>query len=154
MALSNRPLKGAIMSAQVTAAMQAAERIYHAWDEALGRKDLEAAVSLYAEDATLESPLVRYLCGSEDGVIRGKAQLRSFVERVFRTTPPQRQRYRRGFFTDGTKLMWEYPRVTDQGEQIDLVEVMELKNGLIQHHRVYWGWLGVKFLQEGQHRRE
>jgi ketosteroid isomerase-like protein len=52
-------------------AMQAAERIYHAWDEALGRKDLEGALSLYAEDATLESPLVRYLRGSEDGVIRG-----------------------------------------------------------------------------------
>jgi hypothetical protein len=50
--------------------------------------------------------------------------------------------------------MWEYPRLTDKGEQIDLVEVMELKDGLIQHHRVYWGWLGAKFLQEGQHRRE
>jgi hypothetical protein len=140
--------------AMKAAAMKAAERIYHAWDEALGRKDLDAALSLYAEDATLESPLVRYLRGSEDGVIRGKAALRPFVEQVFRTQPPKRQRYRRGFFTDGTHLMWEYPRRTDKGEQIDLVEVMELRDGLIQHHRVYWGWLGVKFLQEGQHRRE
>ncbi|MBV8186941.1 MAG: nuclear transport factor 2 family protein [Alphaproteobacteria bacterium] len=134
--------------------LQAAERIYHAWDEALGRKDLEGALSLYTEDATLESPLVRYLLGSQDGVIRGKAALRPFVEQVFRTQPRERQRYRRGFFTDGTRLMWEYPRLTDQGEQIDLVEVMELKDGLIQHHRVYWGWLGTKFLQEGHHRTE
>jgi hypothetical protein len=142
------------MNEQIINATQAAERIYHAWDEALGRKDLDAALSLYAEDATLESPLVRYLRGSEGGVIRGKAALRPFVEQVFRTQPPQRQRYRRGFFTDGTHLMWEYPRRTDKGEQIDLVEVMELRDGLIQHHRVYWGWHGVKFLQEGQHRRE
>ena len=143
------------MCAQATiTAMQAAERIYHAWDEALGRKDLDAALSLYAEDATLESPLVRYLLGSKDGVIRGKDELRPFVEQVFRTTPAQRQRYRRGFFTDGTKLMWEYPRVTEHGEQLDLVEVMELKDGLIQRHRVYWGWLGMRFLQEGHHRRE
>jgi len=142
------------MTSHTTAAMQAAERIYHAWDEALGRKDIDAALSLYAEDATLESPLVRYLRGSEDGVIHGKAELRPFVEKVFRTQPPQRQRYRRGFFTDGTHLMWEYPRTTDRGEQIDLVEVMELKDGLIRRHRVYWGWLGGKFLEEGQHRRE
>lgn len=94
------------MSEQRTAAMEAAERIYHAWDEALGKKDLEAALSLYAEDATLESPLVRYLRGSDDGVIRGKAALRPFVEQVFRNQPPQRQRYRRGFFTDGRQLMW------------------------------------------------
>ena len=43
--------------------------------------------------------------------------------------------------------MWEYPRATPTGEQIDLVEVMELRDGLIQRHRVYWGWFGVKALQ-------
>jgi hypothetical protein len=78
--------------------------------------------------------------------------LRSFVEMVFRTQPPQRKRYRRGFFTDGARLMWEYPRAAADDEQFDLVEVMELKQGLIQHHRVYWGWFGMKHLQEGAHR--
>jgi len=38
------------------------------------------------------------------------------------------------------------------GEQFDLVEVMELRDGLIRHHRVYWGWFGLKHLQEGGHR--
>lgn len=133
-------------------AVEASERIYHAWDEALGKKDLEASLALYAEDATLESPLVRHLRQSDRGVIEGKAALRPFVETVFRTQPPQRKRYRRGFFADGTCLMWEYPRVTADGEQFDLVEVMELKDGLIQHHRVYWGWFGMKHLQQGAHR--
>jgi hypothetical protein len=139
-------------SATNSAAVEAAERIYHAWDEALGKKDLEAALALYSEDATLESPLVRHLRQSDRGVIEGKAALRPFVETVFRTQSPQRKRYRRGFFTDGTRLMWEYPRVAADGEQFDLVEVMELKDGLIQHHRVYWGWFGMKHLQEGAHR--
>jgi hypothetical protein len=32
------------------------------------------------------------------------------------------------------------------GEQMDLVEVMELNDeGLIQHHKVYWGWFGLWF---------
>ena len=135
-----------------SAAMEAAERIYHAWDEALGKKDLEASLALYADDATLESPLVHHLQQSDRGVIKGKVALRAFVETVFRTQPPQRKRYRRGFFTDGTRLMWEYPRAAADGEQFDLVEVMELKDGLIQHHRVYWGWFGMKHLQEGAHR--
>jgi len=140
-----------LQSADSTA-IEAAGRIYHAWDDALGRKDIEAATALYAEDCTLESPLVRHLLGSEKGVVQGKADLRAFVEKVFSTQPPQRKRYRHGFFTDGHRLMWEYPRVGADGEQFDLVEVMELKDGLIQHHRVYWGWFGSKHLQEGGHR--
>ena len=51
--------------------MGAAERIYHAWDAALGRKDLEAALALYAPDATIESPLVRHLLGGAEGICRG-----------------------------------------------------------------------------------
>jgi len=36
-----------------------AERVYRDWDDALGRKDVEAAIALYAPDCLLESPLVR-----------------------------------------------------------------------------------------------
>ena len=44
--------------------------------------------------------------------------------------------------------MWEYPRATPDGEQMDFVEVMEIENGLISRHCVYWGWRGVKVLDE------
>jgi ketosteroid isomerase-like protein len=47
-------------------AVHAAERIYHDWDEALGAKDVEAAVALYAPDCRLESPLVRHLLKSDE----------------------------------------------------------------------------------------
>ena len=50
-------------------------------------------------------------------------------------------------------LVWEYPRATPNGEQIDLVEVMELENGLIHRHRVYWGWYGVKTIEEDRYHR-
>jgi hypothetical protein len=101
-------------------------------------------MKLYAKVATLESPLVRHLLGSPSGVIEGRDNLRQFVEKVFQHLPKLRRRYRTGFFTDGTKLMWEYPRATPEGEQMDFVEVMELKDGLIHHHRVYWGWRGLE----------
>lgn len=133
-------------------AVRTAEQIYHAWDSALGRHDLEGALGLYAEDAVLESPLVRHLLGGEEGVIDDRAKLRDFVTMVFARTPPLRQRHRTGFFTDGHRLIWEYPRVTPAGQQLDLVEVMEIEGGLIRRHCVYWGWLGVKLLEQDGYR--
>lgn len=122
-----------------------AEQIYRLWDDALGKKDLEASLSLYADDASIESPLVQHLMKTKDGIVRGKDNLRKFITVVFQTNPPQRKRFRTGFFTDGRMIMWEYPRATPQGEQMELVEVMEIEGGLIRRHRVYWGWyaLGV-----------
>ncbi len=55
--------------------VRAAEHTYHAWDEALGRKDLDAALALYAPDATIESPLVPHLLGSEVSICRGHDNL-------------------------------------------------------------------------------
>jgi SnoaL-like protein len=134
-------------------AIAAAERIHHEWDEALGAKDVNAALRLYAEDATLESPLVCHLLEQDGGIVTGRENLRSFIELVFQRTPPLRQRYRRHHFTDGKMLTWEYPRATPGGEQMDLVEVMEIHDGLIQHHRVYWGWRALQVLQRDEYRK-
>jgi ketosteroid isomerase-like protein len=130
------------------------ERIYHEWDDALSKLDVERILSLYAPDATLESPLVPHLLKTETGVLRGHAQLRPLLEELARTQPPTRKFYRTGYFTDGKKVMWEYPRATPQGDQQDFVEVMEIKDGLIQHHRVYWGWFGVGVLMRDEHHRQ
>ena len=130
------------------------ERVYRAWDAALGAKDVDAAIALYAPDVELESPLVRHLLKSERGVVEGREALRDFVRTVFARTPPARKRHRTGFFTDGTTLMWEYPRATPEGEQMDFVEVMEITDGLIRRHRVYWGWYGVKTIEEDRYRPE
>ena len=131
---------------------RAAERIYQQWDDALGKKDLDAALRLYAPDATLESPLVRHLLGKEQGVARGHDELRAFIEKVFQRTPPSRRRFRSPLFTNGALVTWEYPREAPDGEQLDLVEVMELRDGLIQHHRVYWGWKSLGVLERDEYR--
>jgi steroid Delta-isomerase len=61
-------------------------------------------------------------------------------------------RYRTGtFFSNGRQLTWEYPRHTPHGDQVDLVEMMDIANGLIVHHRVYWGWVGFRSLLATDH---
>jgi predicted SnoaL-like aldol condensation-catalyzing enzyme len=129
-------------------AMQDAERIYRLWDDALGKKDLEASLSLYADDASIESPLVQHLMKTKDGIVQGKERLREFIARVFQTNPPQRKRFKQGFFTDGHVLTWEYPRSAPDGDQMELVEIMEIEGGLIRRHRVYWGWYALNVLKE------
>jgi hypothetical protein len=132
-----------------TATRQDIERIYHAWDEALGNRDLEASLSLYAEDASIESPLVRHLLKQDIGIVQGKDNLRKFITRVFETNPPQRKRFKQGLFTDGRIVTWEYPRAAPDGEQMELVEIMEIEGGLIRRHRVYWGWYALNVLRDG-----
>jgi ketosteroid isomerase-like protein len=132
-----------------TAARADVERIYKLWDDALGKKDLEAALALYTDDASIESPLVAHLLNIKEGIVQGKDDMRKFIALVFRTQPPQRKRFRTGFFTDGRTVTWEYPRASPDGDQMDLVEVMEIQDGLIRRHRVYWGWYALNVLKSG-----
>jgi len=80
--------------------------------------------------------------------IRGHEEIRAFWKKVSANKPSLRKYHRTGYLTDGKKLMWEYPRETPSGDQMDFVEVMELnENGLIQKYRVYWGWYGFGVLK-------
>jgi steroid Delta-isomerase len=124
-------------------------RIYDGWHHAVVARDCSALAALYAEDATFETPLilaVRPELG--EGILRGKTAIAAFFAQGFAAPANGLGRwYRTGtFFANGRQLVWEYPRETPDGDQIDLMEMMEIAGGLIRHHRVYWGWVGFKTL--------
>lgn len=124
-----------------------AERIYHEWDKALSCNNIDMLLALYSHDAIIESPLIPHLMGSEKGICKGHKEIRQLLEKVAQRKPPVRKYYRKGFFTDGKTLMWEYPRATPNGEQMDFIEVMEIQDRLIWYHRVYWGWFGFNIIK-------
>jgi ketosteroid isomerase-like protein len=130
------------------APMDHIERIYREWDARNQSCDVEGIVALYAEDAVFESPLVRRLMQTDRGMLRGHGELRAFFTRLAARPLASRRYHRKGYLTDGRVLFWEYPRETPEGEQTDLVEVMEIDGGLIRRHRVYWGWVGVRNLEK------
>lgn len=132
------------------------DRIYHDWNEALSKNDADALLRLYAPDSVIESPLIPHLMGKKDGVCRGHDEMRPFFVAVAKRKPPLRQYHRTGYLTDGkNKMIFEYPRAAPEGEQMDFVEVMELNNdGLIQYHKVYWGWRGFMVLEKNEYRRQ
>jgi hypothetical protein len=135
-----------------------AEQIEHvtavtqAWEQALAAHDLEGLLACYAPDATLESPVVAHITGGR-GICQGHEELRPFLAQVVARTPEERQYHHAGFFTDGHRATWEYPRLTPEGVQMDFVEVMEIENRLIHAHRVYWGWRGVDIILGDQYHR-
>jgi ketosteroid isomerase-like protein len=129
------------------------EAVIQRWEDALSSHDAEALLACYARDAVLESPVAAHILGGR-GICRGHQELRPFLAEVVARTPDERQYYRAGFFTDGRRATWEYPRQTPDGEQMDFVEIMEIEDGLIQAHRVYWGWRGVEILSTDQYHRD
>jgi hypothetical protein len=66
-------------------------------------------------------------------VVEGRDALRAFVARVFAHQPAERR--------------------CPDGDQMDFAEVMEIRDGRIARHRVYWGWKGVGMLVRGEHGR-
>ncbi|KUZ42093.1 nuclear transport factor 2 family protein [Burkholderia territorii] len=128
-----------------------AQRIHQDWHAAVVARDLDALMSLYADDAVLETPLIVVaLPDHGSGVLHGKAAIGAFFAAGLRNPENKLGRwYRTGlFFSNGWRLIWEYPRETPEGDQVDLVEVMDLRDGLIAHHRVYWGWVGFMALRD------
>lgn len=123
--------------------------IYEAWHATVRARDLTATAALYAEDALFETPLVLAVYPQQgNGVLKGRANILQFLEDSVRKFPADLAEWYRSDkpFINGCQLTWEYPRKTPSGEQVDLMEMMEIEQGLITYHRVYWGWYGVRLL--------
>ena len=129
--------------------MEPARHIYEQWHQAAKNRDTAALIVLYADDAELESPLVPVILGRDSGVLRGRAEILAFLEEGSRRRPNELVRwYRDGrYLAAGRLLVWEYPRQTPDGSQVDILELMELDDdGKIRRHRIYWGWFGTQML--------
>jgi ketosteroid isomerase-like protein len=151
---TGQAVSGVIVAKVDQATRATIENIYREWDDALSKLDVERLLTLYAPDAVLESPLVPHLLKIDRGVVHGHDELRKLLKELATTQPETRRFFRKGYFTDGKTVIWEYPRESPEGDQQDFVEVMEIANGLIKKHRVYWGWFGVHVLERGDHFRK
>ena len=128
--------------------MNTAEYLYHAWHDAAKSRDTDALIALYYDDAELESPLVPIIMQRTNGTLRGKAEIRAFLAEGARRRPNEWVRWYRDahYYTGGNILIWEYPRQTPDGNQVDILELMQHRDGKIYRHRIYWGWFGTQML--------
>ncbi len=126
-----------------------AQYVHDEWDRRTRAHDIDGLLDLYLPDAMLESPLVPRVMDTTSGVLTGHRQLREFFERGTRGRPNDLVRFHRSgqFLFEVDRLVWEYPRYTPEGDQVDITEVMDLAGPKIRHHRIYWGWFGAPLLQ-------
>ena len=60
------------------------------WVEAWNSHDLNRVLSHYEEDVVLTSPRIKLILGRDDGMLRGKAALRDYMERALERVPDLR----------------------------------------------------------------
>jgi len=124
-------------------------RIYEEWHAGVNRHDIPRVLALYGENAILESPAILVIYPHlRDGILRGRSEIGTFFTNTLGVLSREfRELYRSDLYrSTGNLLTWENPRKTPAGEQVDLVESMDIEDGLIVHHRVYWGWKGFQAL--------
>ena len=128
------------------------ETIYNLWHKYASTKNVTDLIELYSPNAMFESPLVPVLLNRAGGILQGKDEIHTFLIEGTKRRPNDLVRwYRTGtYFSKGNTLIWEYPRNTPDGNQLDILELMEIEDKLIVNHRIYWGWLGTQLLIKNQ----
>lgn len=103
---------------------QEADQLAEAWIAAWDSHHLETILAHYTEDVEFTSPFAVRLMGREDGVVRGKEELREYFSRGLAAYPDLRFHLYRAAPGVGS-LVLHYRSVNN----LEAMEVMELAAG-------------------------
>ncbi len=108
------------------------------WFEAFNEHDLEKLVSLYDDHAEHFSPKLKIRLPETQGLIKGKAALRSWWQDAFDRLPTLKYEVKK-LTADEEQVFMEYIRHVQGEDDLSVGEVLEIKNDLIVFSRVYHG---------------
>ena len=108
------------------------------WLAAFNEHNLEKLLALYDEDAIHFSPKLKIRHTETNGFIKGKAALRYWWQDAF-TRLPQLEYRERTITSDNDRVFMEYTRIVPGEENMNVAEVLDIKDGLIVASRVYHG---------------
>jgi ketosteroid isomerase-like protein len=113
-------------------------KIAREWLRAFNARELDALLSLYADDAVHVSPKLRVRRPETEGKVRGKAALREWWRDSFERLPGLR--YEEITLTaDDQRVFMEYLRKAPNEADFVVAEVLDVTNGKITGSRVYHG---------------
>lgn len=112
------------------------EQIAIRWFDAFNDHDLERILLLYHDEAQHYSPKLKIRQPQTKGLIKGKAALREWWKDSFTRLPSLRYEVIR-LTADDKQVFMEYIRHVDGEEDLNVGEVLEIRNGLIVASRVY-----------------
>lgn len=112
--------------------------IANEWFAAFNEHDLEKLLALYDNDAKHYSPKLKIRRPETNGLVAGKAALRSWWQDAFERLPALH--YTQTSLTaNEERVFMEYTRQVPNEEDMQVAEVLEIKEGKIVASRVYHG---------------
>ncbi len=108
------------------------------WLSAFNRRDLEAILSLYHDQAEHYSPKLKLRQPETHGLIKGKSALRAWWRDSFDRLPTLQYEVIQ-LTPHDNRVFMEYMRHVRGEEDLRVGEMLEVKNGLIVLSRVYHG---------------
>lgn len=114
------------------------EHIAIQWFEAFNSKQLEKLLALYDDNAEHFSPKLKVRRPETNGLVQGKEAMRSWWQDAFDRLPTLH--YKINTLTANTdRVFMEYTRTVQGEDDMDVAEVLVIKNGKIVFSRVYHG---------------
>lgn len=114
------------------------DEIAKKWLKAFNEHNLEKLLALYDDNAIHFSPKLKMRKPETNGLIKGKDAMRLWWSDAFERLP--QLTYREQTITaNDDRVFMEYIRIVPGEENMNVAEVLEIKNGLIVASRVYHG---------------
>jgi hypothetical protein len=108
------------------------------WLHAFNEHNLESLLALYDDNAEHYSPKLKIRKPETQGLIKGKPALHEWWKDAFERMP-QLQYIKRTITSNDNRVFMEYLRKAPGEDDMNVAEVLEIKNGKIAASRVYHG---------------
>lgn len=108
------------------------------WFEAFNEHNLEKLLSLYDDNAKHFSPKLKVRHPETEGLIIGKNALRTWWQDAFDRLPSLHYSVI-NLTANNSRVFMEYTRKVENELDMEVAEVLEIKNGLIVFSKVYHG---------------
>ena len=108
------------------------------WIEIFNNKELEKLLSLYDDDAVHFSPKLKIHKPETQGLVSGKQALREWWQDAFERLPSLNYKLT-SLTANGDRVFMEYIRVVDNEENMNIAEVLVVRENKIIASRVYHG---------------
>ncbi|MEN9522289.1 MAG: hypothetical protein RL065_666 [Bacteroidota bacterium] len=106
------------------------------WFAAFNQHDLEALLELYHDDAEHYSPKLKIRQPETNGLIKGKSALHNWWADAFERLPNLHYQIIK-IMADDEQMFMEYIRKTPDEDDLQVGEVLHIKDGKIIASRVY-----------------
>ena len=114
------------------------KNIARLWFKAFNEHDLESLLKLYDDKAEHFSPKLKVREPETKGLIKGKEALRNWWQDCFDRLPTLQYQVNK-LTADSEQVFMEYTRKVEGENDMEIGEVLEIKNGKIVFSRVYKG---------------